>query len=177
MSQIGSQMKPEENSVDILDPESHQIREVYARFGLAMYQAQCLERTLAILMATVYGPGPQKSRRTQYDALLESNFRKTLGSFINQLRKRVSIAVDLELRLSEALEKRNWLAHNYFWERAPRFMKEEGRESMIKELQEIADYFAEIDSKLTMIVTEWGEKHGITEEVIQQQMETFMNIE
>ncbi len=29
--------------MDVLDLESHQIREIYARFGLAAYQAQCLD--------------------------------------------------------------------------------------------------------------------------------------
>lgn len=34
-----------------MDPESEQIREVYARYGLAMFQAQCLERALAMTLA------------------------------------------------------------------------------------------------------------------------------
>lgn len=163
--------------MDVLDSESYQIREVYAHFGLAMYQAQCLERTLAILMATVYGPGPENITRPQYETLLESYFQKTLGSLIHNLCKTMPIAADLESRLSQALNRRNWLAHNYFWERAPEFMRQQGREAMIEELREIADYFAEIDHELDMIVRQWGEKHGITEEVIQQQMGKLLNAE
>ena len=45
------------NNMNDLDSESYQIREVYALFGLAMYFAQCLERTIGISMVTVYGPG------------------------------------------------------------------------------------------------------------------------
>lgn len=37
---------------EYIEPELDQIREVYARFGLAMYQAHCLERQLAIILAT-----------------------------------------------------------------------------------------------------------------------------
>ena len=36
----------------MLDPESEEIREVYAFFGLAIYQAQCLEKQLAMVIAT-----------------------------------------------------------------------------------------------------------------------------
>ena len=37
--------------------------------------------------------------------------------------------------------KRNWLAHNYFWDRGVAFLSESGRVSMIEELQEIDPFF------------------------------------
>ena len=39
--------------MELKDADPEQIREVYARFGLAMYQAQCVERQIAILLANV----------------------------------------------------------------------------------------------------------------------------
>ena len=54
-----------------IDAKSHQIREVYANFGLAMYTAQGFERTLGIALATVYGP--EKITRAQFDDFLEHN--------------------------------------------------------------------------------------------------------
>ncbi len=136
-----------------------------------------LERTLAILIATVYEYKPPKITRAQYDLLLESHFQKTLGRLIYKLRKSLPIAEDLEFTLLEALDKRNWLFHNYFWERAQKFMKEDGREAMIEELQEIAYYFEKVDHKLDMILLLWGEEHGVTEEIIQKKMENLINIE
>jgi hypothetical protein len=47
-------------------------------------------------------------------------------------------------------------------------MGEEGRESMIEELQGIAKFFENVDSKFTAIVEEYGKKQGITEEVKQR---------
>jgi len=41
---------------------------------------------------------------------------------------------------------------------------------MICELKEIAHLFEEIDSALTAIMRQWGEKHGVTEEVIEKEM-------
>ena len=155
------------NNMNDLDSESYQIREVYALFGLAMYFVQCLERTIGISMVTVYGPGTQKITREQFDISLESYFKKTLGNLIHEFRKSSTIADDFESTLKEALTKRNWLAHNYFWERAEKFKTENGREDMKEELQKIANYFEEIDHNFTLIIIDWGEKHGITEEMIQ----------
>jgi len=157
-----------------LDLESEKAKEVYARFGLAMYQAQCLERQLAILLTTKYGPDPQRMTRTQYNDLFESFFSKTLGTLISHLRKTVDIPDNLELTLTEALNKRNWLAHHYFWKRAGQFMTERGRMSMIHELQVIADFFALLDEQLTEITREWAEKHKITEEVLQKRIERLL---
>jgi len=161
----------------LINPKDSQIKEVYARFGLAMYQVQCFERTLAILLATVYGPNPQKITRPQYEKLFGLYFQKTLGNLISQIRESITISQELEIALSKALKKRNWLTHHYFWERAAAFMKKEGRESMIEELREIADFFEDIDSKLTAIVEEWGRKQGITEQIIQRKMRELKNNE
>lgn len=160
-----------------IEPESSQIREVYAQFGLTIYQVQCFERTLAILLSIVYGPDPQKVTRLQYERLLGRHFQKTLGNLINQLRKFVTISQQLEITLSKALQKRNWLIHHYFWERAITFVGEEGRESMIEELQGVAKFFEDVDSKFTAIVEEYGKKQGITEEVIQRTIQKLIDRE
>lgn len=70
--------------------------------------------------------------------------------------------------LSEALQKRNWLTHNYFWERAYTFLSEEGRCSMIEELKQIAAFFADVDLYFTTVTERWGEEHGLTETQIQR---------
>ena len=149
--------------MDTLDPESHQIREVYARYGLALYQAQSVERELAILLATEYGPGTMEITRSQYSELLESHFANTLGSLIAHVRKTVSVPDDLEKLLLEALEKRNWLTHRYFWERAGHFVRQEGRHMMLCELQQAIDVFEELDSRLTRITQQWAQQHNVTQ--------------
>lgn len=160
-----------------IDSESSQIKEVYTQFGLVMYQVQCFERTLAILLITAYAPDLQKITRSQYEELLGRYFQRTLGNLINQLREFVTISRQLETTLSRALQKRNWLVHHYFWERAITFMREDGRESMIEELRGIAQFFEDIDSKLTTIVEEWARKQGITEEAIQRRIQKLIDSE
>jgi len=160
-----------------IDSESSQIKEVYTQFGLVMYQVQCFERTLAILLITAYAPDLQKITRSQYEELLGRYFQRTLGNLINQLREFVTISRQLETTLSRALQKRNWLVHHYFWKRGITFMREDGRESMIEELRGIAQFFEDIDSKLTTIVEEWARKQGITEEAIQRRIQKLIDSE
>lgn len=160
-----------------IDSESIQIKEVYTQFGLVMYQVQCFERTLAILLVTAYAPDLQEITRPQYEELLGKYFQRTLGTLINQLREFITISRQLETTLSRALQKRNWLVHRYFWERAITFMREDGRESMIKELREIGQFFEDMDLKLTTIVEEWGRKQGITEETTLRSLQKLIDNE
>jgi hypothetical protein len=159
--------------IDILDQDEEQIKEVYARFGLAMYQAQCVERAIAILLATEYGPGPTKITRSQYDDLLESLFKKTFGGLIAHLRKSVNVPSNFDDTLREALNKRNWLAHEYFWDRAGHFLSDKGRNIMLSELNEIIEYFSNLDQQVTEIYQAWAEKHGITKDRINIEMENL----
>jgi hypothetical protein len=161
--------------VDLIDPESVQIREVYAQFGVAIYMAQALERTLGIALATVYRSGPRRITRGQYDSLLQSNFEKTLGQLVAKLRKSVAIPRESEDMLSEALRKRNWLVHDYFWERAASFNRPEGRQSMIDELKTLIEYLEEVDARFTAIVEEWGDKHGVTQATVDREMKKLMD--
>ncbi len=103
------------------DHESEHIREVYARFGLAMYRAQCLERELALILATRYGPDPTRISEREFDAILEDLFSKTLGHLVGEIEKVAALSEEEKEQLQTALSKRNWLAHGYFWDRAVDF--------------------------------------------------------
>ena len=87
--------------------------------------------------------------RTDYDAALEDKFKKTLGGLISALRKAAVVSADFEQKLLDALAKRNWLVHPYFWDRAGHFMSKKGRDAMTTELQEAVEPFAELDARLT----------------------------
>ena len=153
-----------------LDPESEQIREVYAWCGLAMYLAQSLERELAMVLATKYGPGPTKITRGQFDDLLENLFSRTLGQLVRDIRELANLSEDETEQLQAALDTRNWLAHRYFWERAVDFMSESGRESMIEELQEAAHAFQTLDELFTKRTMEWGKSYGFTQENLDKEV-------
>lgn len=135
------------------DPDS--TRETFARFGLAAYQAQCVEKQLAILLASAHNPGFLSVEPDKRERFFQVEFEKSLGQLVRRLRERVSINPDLEERLRRALSLRNWLMHDYFWDRAAEVMTPSGQSRMIPELQEAADFLATVDEELTEISKAW----------------------
>lgn len=153
-----------------LDPESYRIREVYAYFGLTMYHIQCLERTLAMLVATVYNSNADHITREQFDTILEINFKKTLGHLIFNIKKSVDLPDDFEKKLADALEKRNFIAHNYFWKRAMKLSHTHGQEEILAELSQLSTYFEDMDRELTLVQRKWGYAKGVKDDSINQIM-------
>jgi len=161
--------------VNHLDIESDRIKEVYAHFGLAMYFSQCLERTFSMALVTVFNLDLMKTTRGQFDSKLDSNFKKTLGSLLREMKKTQLIDEGLESELLQVLDKRNWLAHHYFWDRAIQFMNKDGQLAMIRELEDITACFHEMDSKLMDLLKEWRRNKGISDEVVQEILEEMVS--
>jgi hypothetical protein len=95
-----------------LDPESQQIRDSFAYFGLAVFRAQCLERQLVILLATSLNPEFLRTVSEERDTYFDKHSQKTLGELISSLRQAITLPSSLEGRLCRALVLRNWLAHD-----------------------------------------------------------------
>ena len=157
-----------------MDPDSEQVKDVFAHFGLAIFQAQALERQLAITLATKYGPGPTRISREQFDDILEGLFSRTLGQLVKELRKLANLSDDEVDQLQEALSKRNWLAHSYFWERAVEFLSESGRNVMIGELREAACSFETLDELFKSRTIEYGKSAGLTQQDLDRELERLL---
>lgn len=164
-----------------MDEDLHH-KEVYAYFGLAMYQAQVLEH--GIVNALVYCDLiPNKAKivkskeewATLFDTFMDSHFEKTLGRMIKALKITFPIAVELESKLTESLRLRNLLAHHYFKDRIHLFLSHEGREQMIGELSRAHEQFESTDSELELLIRPIREKHGFTDKVLQMAYEDFVN--
>lgn len=108
-----------------IDPESWLAREIFARFGLAMYCAQVLEHGIVNLW-TGLRDGTITSREDM-EADYMALFERTMGQLNTTLRSRRPDYSDVEDGLRRALALRNFLAHRYFRERAAAFMTKEGR--------------------------------------------------
>ncbi len=149
-----------------LPVEAQQNREVFARFGLAMYRAQCLERGLG-LMLSVYKQEFFLVPPEKRDSIFDEEFGKTLGKMVNDIGKKVSLSPTLETRLRQAVKLRNSLAHDYFWEHAVDILNSEGREKMITELQEHEEFFGELDKEFSNICDEFLHSNGVSKEKIE----------
>ena len=150
--------------------DEQQKREVMARFGLAAYYGQCVERQIALMLATMYSKtfpflGPEAR-----DEVFDQEFAKTLGQLVRDLGKIVILPQAFAGRLIHALKRRNWLIHHYFWDRAARLNSHNGREEMISELQESADFFADLDDELKQIHQTWLDRVGMTKDKLNERM-------
>jgi hypothetical protein len=62
-----------------LPPEAEQRRETFARFGLAVYESQCVEKQLAILLATACNLASPKPRQMSVSECLMPKTRGRWG--------------------------------------------------------------------------------------------------
>lgn len=150
----------------MLDPESEQMREVYAVFGLAMYQAQNLEVELAILLAVF--DDSKLMTAWDYDARFAESFESTFGTLVTNFAKVSNVdQEELLKRLEKAVEARNDLAHHYFWDRAAQFCTNEGRAQMITELVTIGNDFESLDRELGELACGIAHRRGLTRQILE----------
>jgi hypothetical protein len=161
-------------------PDEH-VKSVYAHYGLAVYLAQVLEHGLVnalvfleLIPNRAGNPVPRKQWEAEFDSFLERNFEITLGKMIRSLKDVTPIPSNLETVLTDALTKRNFLAHHFFRERSDEFMSQEGRARMIEELQNAQALFETADTKLSEATKFAREKYGFTDERAKQFLEEYL---
>jgi hypothetical protein len=150
------------------------VRDTYAHYGLAMYQAQVLEH--GIVNAMVYARMPERNRvtRDEIDTFMGRQFEKTLGALLREIKKYVDVPADLAADLTEALRRRNHLAHEYFRERAEAFMTNDGCLRMIQELQDWQAFLRDVTGRLAELVRPIGERFGITADRVAAECESMI---
>jgi hypothetical protein len=157
-----------------LDMNAQQRRETFALYGLAMYHAQCVEKSLAILVSSVFNKEFLPSEPDRREEIQDEVFAKTIGRLLNRLKKQVILPPNLDKMLITALQKRNWLAHNYFWERAVQLLTLSGRNKMMDELKGIIDFFSKLDVHLAKIYEKHLMKVGLSETTIDEKLKKLI---
>jgi len=113
-------------------------REVYARFGLAMFHAQVFEEGLiSFIVALVTAEHEQAGTRGGADAfndLMDDLYGRTAGKLLVKLREQAGLEPRLEALLKEAIGVRNSLAHRWFRENSADFGSVEGMQRMVDDL-------------------------------------------
>jgi hypothetical protein len=162
------------NAVEDLDADAQQRREMFALYGLAMYHAQCIEKSLAILVSSVLNVEFLSADGKRRAEIQDEVFSKTIGRLLTRLRGQVQVSANLNRLLDEARQKRNWLAHEYFWARAGEAMTPRGRRRMIDELTELSGFFSKVDTRLTSIYERWVKKIGIPQSAIDETLNRLL---
>jgi hypothetical protein len=158
-----------------LDANAQQRRETFARYGLAMYHAQCVEKSLAILVSTVLNKEFLPSDPDRREEIQDEVFSKAIGKLLTRMRKQISVPPNLDSTLDLARHKRNWLAHEYFWARAGELLTARGRDKMIDELTEVSDFFSKVDAHLVSIYEKWMKRVGVPQETIDANLKKLIS--
>lgn len=157
--------------------EEEQIREVYSRYGLAMYMAQVLEHGMVNADIVVRTLGTraahddEASWHAAFDAAYEVGLAKTYGNMLRHIERLEGFPPDLLARLRQAKEDRDALAHRFFRQNDIAFMSPQGRTAMIAWCEARIELFKELSDEVDAFIRPIRERHGISEEWIEQAME------
>lgn len=142
--------------------DNDQTREIFALFGAALYSAQVLEHGLVNLMYVANALSGRIPSVAEVDRFFEKSFRRTLGQLATQLRSSLDVDDDIELVIRDAVSRRNVLAHSFFRNRAEQFVSRGGRAAMRQELLQDADFFREVDERVSGLTFDIGAAIGLT---------------
>jgi hypothetical protein len=144
------------------------IKEVYARYGLAYYHSEVLHRGLCIICALATFQTPEYITAPRVKEKLAFAYSLTLGQVLDKTKTEELFPSNLQLRLDLAKERRNYLAHRFWFERIPLMFSEQGLIELCQELLELSDLFSELDQKITEYFEPKRKALGITDELIQE---------
>ena len=149
-------------------PDNDLMRELYARFGLAYYESECLHRSLCIVLAWSGLPSPDVITRPRVEERLAEAFSLTLGNVAAKLEGVLPAELAGEIR--HAIDKRNFLAHHFWFERVHLMFSVNKVRQLIAELDGYVEVFGRLDAQ----VSEWSEpmhqRLGLTDEVLEESL-------
>jgi hypothetical protein len=157
-----------------MDAADEETREVYARYGLAMYFAQVVEHAIVNLMIALRLPQRGTLTKGDIDQFMDEAFAMTFGRLLQELRRMGQSTHFLQRDLDQARDTRNWLAHQYFRDRAVQFMSPAGRVVMLQELDDATNLFLEVNEKLERLSAEVRASSKIGEDAIRQEYERLL---
>ena len=119
------------------------IDDIYTKFGKTAEVAQTLEleasnAILSFIVLFMITDKTTNEEKIKLQKLSEKNDKKTLGNLLGQIKKVVEFNPLAETNIETALEKRNYLIHDFYKKHNFAIHSEEGREQMIADLDDIS---------------------------------------
>lgn len=153
-------------------PDDDLIREMYARFGLAYYQSECLHRGLCIILALSGLPSRDMITRPRVEERLAQAFSLTLGDVAAKLEG--VLPAEFAGKIQQAVATRNFLAHHFWFDRAHLMFSANNVRQLIAELDGYVEMFDRIDVR----VSEWSapmrQECGLTDEVLEESLRRIL---
>ena len=158
-----------------LDPND-QPREVFARYGLAMYEAQVLEHGVVNALTVIeFVPranefGSLEIWNNRFDAFLDEQFDFTFGNLVRRLIATNFLSNLLTEDLKAAKDLRDNLAHRFFRNFAEDFLTIAGSQKMVDFCDDSVRRFHTIDKALDAEMRPLRERLGLTDDWIAARM-------
>ena len=141
---------------DNLTKDDELYKEVYAQFGLAYYLGECLHKELCNIFVIASIQDRSLLSAPRIEEILATAYSLTMGQIIKELDNIEIIPKNILIELENARERRNFLAHHFWFERIHLFASTHGMSKMCHKLQ---NQFMKIKTKF-----------GLTEEFIQDHL-------
>ena len=154
----------------IPDIESGDEKEVFAFYGLASFNAQCAEKALVNFAMGYKLLDESALTEEQWLELYDGLNSKTFGRLLCQIKRRVDLSETLLTHLDDTLQKRNWLAHDFFYDYAIHMSDYDGRVEMITQLQSLIIKFQIVDREIEKLSSLVWLQFGIDESWIQNEI-------
>jgi hypothetical protein len=160
-----------------MDIEAESRREMFARYGVAAYQAQCFEFELGNILSLQIRLDGKVNSLEELFTLDERISKKTLGGLLTEVRKFVNFDTKSEEILNEGLSKRNYLTHNYFSDNSIKILSLLGRDEMIIQLDNLSEAFKIAEALVQNLTKLLMQKLGITDEHVKTEYEKLLKLE
>ncbi len=134
------------NEIDF-DVTRFGMKEMFANYGLAMLRASFVEKTLMLLLAAVNQIGKPEVSLDDIHSVIFADNEKTFGQLLNKLKSKINLSSDLEKEIRQAVSKRNFLAHHFFFQNRESLIS--GNPALLSgELQESGNFFLSVYPKV-----------------------------
>jgi hypothetical protein len=153
-------------------PNGDEFRELFARFGRAYYFADVLHRGVLNLCALCRVSDRGPVTRLRVEEHLRDAFKLTLGQAMTLVRSHFASSVAEQLE--EAVERRNFLAHHFWYERAHLMVSADGVEEMTSELDTLADLFERLDAEVETVFAPLLARLNVTPEMLASSLDEVM---
>jgi hypothetical protein len=149
-----------------METQEQLVKEVFAQFGAAYYHSEVLHRGLCNIYALATFEKAEDITRPRIEEKLALAFSLTLGQIVEKTKGVFSGG--MQRRLEVALDKRNYLAHRFWFERSPLMFSEPDLLGLRQELLELTNLFGELDEAITESLDPRRQAMGLTDDLIQE---------
>jgi hypothetical protein len=149
------------------------VKEVFAWFGAAYYHSEVVHRDLSNYYAMVTFENVEDITRPRIEEKLSLAYSKTFGQVFEMMKE--YLPTELQLQLEIALDRRNYLAHHFWYDRCHLMFNNPGLLELQEELRTLSGLFSLIDEKLSDFFMPTVRALGVTDSQIQDALNLFIS--